>query len=269
MYSGDVSFSIASHAQWVPGIESHADWQRWISDDRQAAGSGEPAVKSMPPMLRRRTSPVGKLALEAAYGALSAASPAIASSPPDDASKDAQDMPVVFASRHGECARSVELQMALAAAAPMSPTAFSLSVHNANAGLFSIARGSQANTVAIAAGQSTVEHAVIEACGLLADGARQVLLVVADAPLPTLFSDFADEHEEPCGWSWLMQAADEHGALPTVSLQWQQIQPGHGTLPSENATAGAAAVLRFFLDASTSTLHRQADGRRWHWMRHA
>lgn len=220
-------------------------------------------------MLRRRTSPVGKLALEAAYGALTAA----ASRQPHQANPASPttqlDIPVVFASRHGECARSVELQTALAAAAPMSPTAFSLSVHNANAGLFSIARGSQANTVAIAAGQSTVEHAVIEACSLLADGARQVLLVVADAPLPALFSDFADEHEEPCGWSWLMQAADEHGALPTLSLQWQQAQSPASSMPTAHATAGAAAVLRFFLDAAASTLQRQADGRRWHWMRHA
>lgn len=218
-------------------------------------------------MLRRRTSPVGKLALETAYGAL-AATP---SSPSDDASTTtaALDIPVVFASRHGECARSVELQMALAEAAPMSPTAFSLSVHNANAGLFSIARGSQANTVAIAAGQSTVEHAVIEACGLLADGARQVLLVVADAPLPTLFSDFSDEHEEPCGWSWLIQAADEHEALPTLSLQWQQAQPAGDVAAHAGTIAGAAAVLRFFLDADASDLQRQADGRRWHWIRHA
>lgn len=219
-------------------------------------------------MLRRRTSPVGKLALETAYGALTTA----ASHPSHDASPNASnlDIPVVFASRHGECARSVELQMALAEAAPMSPTAFSLSVHNANAGLFSIARGSPANTVAIAAGQSTVEHAVIEACGLLADGAPQVLLVVADAPLPTMFADFADEHEEPCGWSWLIQAADEQEALPTLSLQWQQAQAAGDAAPHANNTAaGPAAVLRFFLDADASTLHRHADGRRWQWMRHA
>ncbi|WP_081486080.1 beta-ketoacyl synthase chain length factor [Herbaspirillum sp. GW103] len=274
MYSGDVSFSVASHAQWVPGLESQADWQRWIRHDRQAAGSGEPAVKAMPPMLRRRTSPVGKLALEAAYGAFNAASLGTGARQVGDASDSTTDsagldIPVVFASRHGECARSVELQMALAAAAPMSPTAFSLSVHNANAGLFSIARGSQANTVAIAAGQSTVEHAVIEACGLLADGMRQVLLVVADAPLPALFTDFADEHEEPCGWSWLMQAADENAALPTLSLQWQQVQAASHTMPCAQGTAGPAAVLRFFLDAAASTLQRQADGRHWHWMRHA
>ncbi|WP_354565536.1 beta-ketoacyl synthase chain length factor [Herbaspirillum seropedicae] len=270
MYSGDVSFSVAAHAQWVPGIESAIDWQQWIRGDRQMAGSGEPAVKAMPPMLRRRTSPVGKLALETAYGALTAA----ASHPSHDARPAASDLdiPVVFASRHGECARSVELQMALAEAAPMSPTAFSLSVHNANAGLFSIARGSAANTVAIAAGQSTVEHAVIEACGLLADGAPQVLVVVADAPLPTMFADFADEQEEPCGWSWLIQAADEQDALPTLSLQWQQAPAGgdvHVASHANNAAAGAAAVLRFFLDADASTLHRHADGRRWQWMRHA
>ncbi|WP_258398477.1 beta-ketoacyl synthase chain length factor [Herbaspirillum rubrisubalbicans] len=267
MFSGDVSFSVASHAQWVPGIESAADWQQWIRGNRQAAGSGEPAVKAMPPMLRRRTSPVGKLALETAYGAL-----ATVPIPPADTAADTlstRDIPMVFASRHGECARSVELQMALAEAAPMSPTAFSLSVHNANAGLFSIARGSQANTIAVAAGQSTVEQAVIEACGLLADGARQVLLVVADAPLPEIFADYADEREEPCGWSWLMRAADQHAALPTLSLQWRPAEPLASTPAAASTdTGGAAAVLRFFLDQGRTALQRQADGRRWHWTRH-
>jgi hypothetical protein len=61
---------------------------------------------------------------------------------------------------------------------------FGLAVHNASAGLFSIARADRANHIALAAGPATIEHAVIEACGLLADGAPMVLLVACDAPLP-------------------------------------------------------------------------------------
>ena len=79
-------------------------------------------------------------------------------------------MPTVFCSRHGEVSRSVDLLMDLAKAEPLSPTSFGLSVHNATAGLFSIARSDHTNSIALAAGQSSVEHAVIEACGLLADG---------------------------------------------------------------------------------------------------
>ncbi|MFJ3045528.1 beta-ketoacyl synthase chain length factor [Herbaspirillum chlorophenolicum] len=252
MLFGDVSFSVASHAAWVPGIDSAKAWQRWINGDLSAAGSGEPAVKSMPPMLRRRASLAGKFALEAAYAAL----------PLDD-----DDLPVVFASRHGECARSVELLQELAAGTPLSPTSFSLSVHNANAGLFSIARHARGNGIAVSAGQSTVEHAVIEACGLLADGAPRVLLVMADGPLPAAFHSFRDCREEPFGWAWLMQAADETENLPCISLQWSA--PDTTVLAAADASAGGIDVLRFFLNPHpASNLIRQADGRRWHWIRH-
>ena len=203
-------------------------------------------------MLRRRASTAGKIALEAAYAAL-----------PADGAGD--DIPVVFASRHGECARSAELLQELAAGVPLSPASFSLSVHNANAGLFSIARRSRGNGIAIAAGPSTVEHAVIEACGLLADGAPSVLLVVADGPLPDVFAQLSDCREEVLGWAWLMQAADENAPLPTLSLQWSAADAA----VADTAAAGSADVLRFFLNTDAVGLVRQANGRRWHWMRHA
>ncbi|WP_343586007.1 beta-ketoacyl synthase chain length factor [Herbaspirillum sp.] len=252
MLFGDVSFSVASHAAWIPGVDSAEAWQQWIGGDLPAAGSSEPTVKAMPPMLRRRASVAGKIALEAAYAAL-----------PTDCATD--DIPIVFASRHGECARSAELLQELATGAPLSPASFSLSVHNANAGLFSIARRSRGNSIAVAAGHSTVEHAAIEACGLLADGAPHVLLVAADGPLPDVFAPYADCREQAFGWAWLMQAADENAPLPAISLQWSAANAD----VADTATPGGTDVLRFFLNTAAADLVRQADGRRWHWMRHA
>lgn len=260
MLFGDVSFTVASHAAWLPGISSAPAWQQWIHGDLAAAGSDEPAVKLMPPMLRRRASPAGKLALEAAYAVQSTL-----------ASDTSPALPVVFASRHGECARSVELLQQLAMQAPLSPTSFSLSVHNAAAGLFSIARQAQGNAIAIAAGASTIEHAVIEACGLLADGAQQVLLVASDDRPPDIFSPFLDCHETPFGWAWLMQAADDTGALPAFSLQWHAAASGTDTIADTAALpdSGGISVLRWFLaQQPDAVMKRQADGRHWHWMRH-
>jgi hypothetical protein len=82
-------------------------------------------------------------------------------------------VPLVFASRHGDVARSMDLLGALASDQPLSPTGFGLSVHNAIAALYSIARGHRGNYLALAAGQATVEAACLEAAGLLADGARE------------------------------------------------------------------------------------------------
>lgn len=211
-------------------------------------------------MLRRRASPAGKIALETAY----AAHPL---SPLDDGA-GADDIPLVFASRHGECARSVELLQELVAGSALSPTSFSLSVHNANVGLFSIARGMRGNGIAVAAGASTVEHALIEACGLLADGAAQVLVVMADGPLPSIFDGFRDCDDQPFGWAWLIQGADEQAALPVLSLQWSaDEQPPQAPDAIE---PGGLDVLRFFLSAPDQAgLVRRANGRRWHWIRHA
>ena len=64
--------------------------------------------------------------------------------------------------------------------------------------------------------KATIENAVIEACGLLAEGEPAVLLVAYDCPLPTPYSAFQDCDEQPFAWAWLMRpAADE-----VVSLTW-------------------------------------------------
>ena len=47
-FSG-VSFSIAAHAAWAPGVETREAWLEWAQDSRAIAGGGEPALKAMPP----------------------------------------------------------------------------------------------------------------------------------------------------------------------------------------------------------------------------
>ncbi|MES2076867.1 MAG: beta-ketoacyl synthase chain length factor, partial [Pseudomonadota bacterium] len=103
-----------------------------------------------------------------------------------------------------------------------------------------------------------------DACGLLADGAPMVLLVACDSALPELFAGFADCHEQPHAWAWLMvPAADD-----AVSLSWSG-----GAAEAADAAAGAAdampgglAVLRFHLSGARQ-LERHAERRRWRWSR--
>ena len=195
-----VRFSIAAFAAWAPGVETEEAWIDWSSGHRAIQGDSEPAVRAMAPMLRRRAGFLDRMALEVAYRCLG----------------DRNDVPAIFSSRHGETSRSVELLTDLAKGLPLSPTTFGLSVHNATGGLFSIARGDHASSSALAAGLSSVEHAVIEACGLLADGASEVLLVVYDRPLPAVYATYQDCHEQPFAWAWLIHAP----ARDVVSLSW-------------------------------------------------
>jgi hypothetical protein len=199
-------------------------------------------------MLRRRAGFLGKMALEVAYGC----------------SESKSGIPVVFCSRHGDVARALELLTDLGADSPLSPASFGLAVHNASAGLFSIARGDTANHLAVAGGASSIEHAVIEACGLLADGAPEVLLVAYDTALPGLFAAYEDCREQPHAWAWLMT----QGAAEQISLSWESgpiDAPRQAGAP--NPMPGTLAVLRFHLHKD-NLLERAVDGRVWRWKRH-
>ena len=238
-----VTFSIARHAQWAPGMTTPEAWKAWARAATPApiVMGEEPAVKAMPPMLRRRAGFFGKMALEVAYECLDGRT----------------DVPTVFCSRHGEVARALELLTDLARGEPLSPTAFSMSVHNANVGLLTIARKDRANHIALAAGGATIEHAVIEACALLADGAPMVLLVACDAPLPELFLPFRDVEEQAHAWAWLITAP----AADPLNLSWSASADAATTdLP------GGLAAARFHLGGAPAM--ERCDGRlRWRWSR--
>jgi len=244
MFENQVVFSIARHAAWAPGVTTRAAWAEWAREPQPLVANGEPKVAAMPPMLRRRAGLLGRMALEVAYECVG---------------QDA-DIPTVFCSRHGEVARSVELLRDLARGEPLSPTAFGLAVHNASAGLFSIARHDRANHVALAAGSASVEHAVIEACSQLADGAARVLLVVCDMPLPAPLERFEDCHEQAFAFAWLMEPA---GAAP-LHLRWRA-DHGVGTVDPA-ALPGGLDVLRF-QHANKESLVRVAGGKHWTWSR--
>jgi Beta-ketoacyl synthase, N-terminal domain len=241
----EVSFSIASHAAWAPTVETKEAWLTWANTNYLISGDATAPVNAMPPMLRRRAGFLGKMALEVAYQCLG----------------QRVDVPTVFASRHGDAARSVDLLLDLSRDVPISPTSFGLSVHNAIGGLFSIARGDHSSNVALAAGQSSVEHAVIEACGILAEGEPEVLLVVYDCPLPTPYRAFQDSDEQPYAWAWLIQPP----AAEIVSLTWSDALE-HRTPSLEGLPAGLE-VLRFYL-RKDPTLERICDRRQWLWFRH-
>lgn len=243
MRTHGVSFSIARHAEWAPGLTTAEAWAQWAQAPSTIHAGEEPGVKAMPAMLRRRAGFLGKMALEVAYQCLDGRG----------------DIPTVFCSRHGEVARALELLTDLARGEPLSPTAFSMSVHNAIAGLLTIARGDRANHIALSSGAATIEHAVIEACGLLADGAPTVLLVACDSALPELFTPFEDCEEQPHAWAWLMTAP----AADAIALSW--------AASGEKASTGMPAgleVASFHLSGARRM--ERCDGRlRWFWSRDA
>ena len=248
MSSAEVRFSIASCAAWAPAVETEEAWTAWANANANYIISGDRTapVRAMSPMLRRRASFLGKMALEVVFQCLG----------------QRVDVPIVFSSRHGEASRSVDLLLDLGKGVPLSPTSFGLSVHNATGGLFSIARGDHASHIALAAGTSTVEYAIIEACGLLAEGESAVLLAAYDCPLPHPYHEFQDCDEQPYAWAWLMKPPDDE----VVSLSWSNAL-SNSPLRAERLPPGLE-VLRFYL-RKDPCLERICDTRRWFWSRHA
>lgn len=173
------ALQIVRWAAWAPGLDAAADWAEWLAAPAPLRGdeAAAPPLAEVPAMARRRIDALGRMALQVAYRAQDDLTP-----------EQVQAMPLVFASRWGELDRSVSLLQTLAAGEPLSPTAFSHSVHNAIGALYSIQRGVQANLSAVAGGAFSLEAGWIEALGLLREGTPELMLVVFDAPLPTAYA---------------------------------------------------------------------------------
>jgi hypothetical protein len=242
-----IEFSVVDWSAWAPGLTTKSDWQAWAQSPTLPEGQDTPALTEVPAMQRRRIERLGRMAIQAACWC----------EQPDDAGQ----VPLVFASRHGDVARSMELLDTLRQDTPMSPTAFGLSVHNAVAALYSIARGQRGNYLALAGGRGTVEAACVEAFGLLADGAPEVRVIAYESPLPAVYAGFADEPDPYFAWCWRLAAADQPGTR--LSLGWgagdQDSPPG--VLPH------SLDALRFLLSGDAA-LRFQADGQQWSWQRH-
>ncbi|MBE0474785.1 beta-ketoacyl synthase chain length factor [Rhodoferax sp.] len=195
-------FVITSWAAFSPGLQHADDWQEWAHAPWQPTGDEAPEVREMPAMARRRLNQLGRMAVRVAYWCQA----------------DETGRPVIFASRYGDAVRSLELLNAMAQDGAVSPTGFGLSVHNAIGATYSIARGDRANYLSIAGGAASSAAGLVEAFGLLTDGAPNVTLVCYDAPLPGDYARFHDEPTAPYAWAW--QIALPQGDEGSMTLRW-------------------------------------------------
>ncbi|RZI43897.1 hypothetical protein EGT07_00230 [Herbaspirillum sp. HC18] len=141
------------------------------------------------PLLRRRLSPLARAALHAAHAC----------------SQHCHSVRMVYASRHGELGRTVETLYNLAREEVLSPTAFSLSVLNSAAGIFSIARSDTAPATAISAGTETFGFGLLEASTRASlDPSTPVLYVYADAAPPAPIGALPGDPMQPLALAMLI-----------------------------------------------------------------
>lgn len=244
-----VQFSVERWAAWAPGLCDQAAWLAWLEQPFPLLSQDEPSLLEMPPMLRRRIERLGRMALQVAYWGQGERDPC----------------PIVFASRRGDIGRSLQLLRQLAAEEPLSPAAFSTSVHNAIGALYSIAKSHTGYYTAIAAGDETVEAAFVEALGLLVDGAPEVLLVYYDEPMPAPYDVFQEVPDFSRAMAYCLRLTDMGGysLVPGPSLPEEPSQGEQFALPSDLAT------LRFLVAEGGHHYIHTVGSRRWEWSRHA
>jgi hypothetical protein len=231
MRSGAQAFSIARWSCWEASAEAP-----------------KAEVPELAPLLRRRASNADRAALRVAFDCVGAKA---------EGSGASASLPAVFASRHGEVQRSVELLEELVAQGSLSPMNFSLSVHNSAAGLYSITRGDRSPMAAIAAGRESLSQAMLEALGSLASGASQVLVVAYDDLLPEAFKPYADEEDKAYALGLLLKPGADY-SLELASSEATPLQD----LPE-------ALQVASFLKNGGASLVLQSPPRQWTWARHA
>ncbi len=233
-----INFNISQWRAWAPGLQTVGDWQQWsqgasIADDGEQA----PDVSFLPAMQRRRLGRLARMAFAVGW----------------PLAEGQGELPLVFVSRHGETPRTFEILSDLANGEPLSPTQFSLSVHNAVIGLWSIMRAEHSEMSAIAAEGDGFEQGIVEAAGLLHDGAPAVLLIIAEEQAPAAYSPWIDD----------VPFAYALGLLLTPGQDW------HLSLDAPRGAGGpgephALSWLRALLNEQPAIQHT-LKGRTWNW----
>lgn len=238
-----IHFKVESWAALAPGLEQKKDWLNWLKAPKPI---DEPlqkiALKGIPPLLRRRFHLLGKCAMGAVLQVM----------------KDEDKIPSVFASRHGDTALTLSLLEEMGKDEPMSPTNFSLAVHNAVSGLYSIARKDASAVTAIAAMKGLILNALFEAVGQLQD-AERVLCVIYDAPLPALYQSYCSS--EPFPYAIAMVLTKEQGEAYTI----EQLEDDECFENTSGMGDSNAELLPFMsmLAGLSSNMKTQLNNSRW------
>lgn len=165
-----MKFSIAAWHAVSPYHHEKKDWHSWVENGQSLANlipRDSWDLSFLPAIKRRRLSTAARQAFASAWSLLA----------------ESSNCPIVFVSHDGEVNRSFQLWQDLLNHEGVSPTSFSLSVHNAIVGQWSLLRHDMSESVAISARENGLEIGITEACGLLNEGEEQVLVVVLEDPI--------------------------------------------------------------------------------------
>ncbi|MGY6276228.1 beta-ketoacyl synthase chain length factor [Methylomonas sp. MgM2] len=187
-----LSFTLKYWCLWQS--DETATTNRWPGGQVLPCNGGSADVSFLPMMQRRRLSPLARAACAVAWHCREAAG----------------EMPAVFFSNHGESQYYFEMLNAMAMGEAVSPSRFSLCVHNAIAGLYSLQTGSVLPYLSLAGGTEDLFAAFIEARGLLSEVA-QVMTVCYEQPLPKAYQAYLSVPEKTWALALVLARPAEAG----------------------------------------------------------
>lgn len=187
-----LSFTLKHWCLWQSSETTSTNY--WPGGEVLAYNDGSADVGFLPMMQRRRLSPLAKAACAVAWRSRMTEG----------------EMPTVFYSAHGESRYYFEMLSDMAAGEAVSPSRFSLSVHNAIAGQFSLHSESQLPYVALAGGSEGLFAGFLEAAGLLLE-VPKVMLVCYEQPLPEAYSHYVGSPANTWALAMVLAKAGEPG----------------------------------------------------------
>ncbi|OUR65306.1 hypothetical protein A9Q79_03105 [Methylophaga sp. 42_25_T18] len=237
-----VTLQIESWAAIAPGLETKEDWRRWLKKPTLLPeGFSKDSFRQIPPMLRRRFTTLGRCAVTAGLKIMD----------------EGQSIPSIFSSRYGDTAISLSLLEQMGMNEPMSPSNFSLAVHNAVGGLFSIVRKDTSKVTSITAVEGFVVNTLLEAVGQLQESDR-VLCVIYDIPLPELYQRYCDSDLFPYAIAMILnKTGDEQLKIEQI------IQPDNIEKITENSQKSEALQLINMLTGLSSEMNTKLNGVIW------
>lgn len=160
------------------------------------------------------------------------------------------NIPWVIASQHGDTTRMLSLLSDTAKNELLSPTEFSLSVHNAIGALFSIATGNKQLQTALSGSEATFESGLLEAYALQKEKGGFVGYIYYDVPLPSCY-EMKNKPEEMC----ISLILGDINSSPSLSLQF--VSTSHDTALMSNEVI---AQLLGFINSSQDRIEIPVRG---------
>lgn len=206
---------------WGAGLDDWPQARSVLRGEQPYVASSQalPSPAVLPAAERRRSPATARIAVQVAAEACAMAG------------VDPAQVPSVFASSHGDTQITDYMCRELALDAPLSPTRFHNSVHNAASGYWTIAVNCMHSANALSGGEQSFEYGLLEAAAQSLTSLRPVLLVAYDLAAPAPLVTVCPIHFN-FGVALLLSPAPSTRSIACLQRTRQSVAKGLPELPA-------------------------------------